>query len=78
MKIPFGKYNSLPLTMSDGQDKCQSFIENARQTLDNSVYGLDDAKNANYADGRSMDKQPTICRNSYRHTWSHGHWKKQH
>lgn len=44
MKIPFGKYNSLPLTMNDGQEKCQSFMENARQTLDNSVYGLDDAK----------------------------------
>ena len=44
MHIPFGKYNTLPLSIDDGKDKCQEFMENARDELDNAVYGLNDAK----------------------------------
>ena len=44
MHIPFGKYNSLPLSIEDGQEQCQKFMENARQELDDAVYGLNDAK----------------------------------
>lgn len=44
MHIPFGKYNSLPLSIDDGQQQCQEFMENARNELDNAVYGLNDAK----------------------------------
>ena len=45
MRIPFGKYNNLPITLSnDGVDKCHEFMENAKNILDNAVYGLDDAK----------------------------------
>ena len=44
MRIPFGKFNQLPLTIEDGIDKCHPFMEDAKNTLDKAVYGLDDAK----------------------------------
>ena len=44
MRIPFGKHQNLPISMKDGPEKCQEFIENAKKILDEAVYGLDDAK----------------------------------
>ena len=44
MQIPFGRYSNLPLTISDGIEKCHDFMENAKSTLDGAVYGLNDAK----------------------------------
>ena len=44
MRIPFGKYETLSLTIDDGRDKCHDFMENAQKTLSNAVYGLNDAK----------------------------------
>jgi ATP-dependent Lon protease len=44
MKIPFSRYETLPLSIEDGVDKCHDFMENAQKTLDNAVYGLNDAK----------------------------------
>ena len=44
MRIPFNNYVSLPVYITDGIDKCNSFMEDARVTLDNAVYGLNDAK----------------------------------
>ena len=44
MQIPFGKNCNLPLTISDGIEKCHDFMENAKSTLDCAVYGLNDAK----------------------------------
>jgi ATP-dependent Lon protease len=44
MKIPFCKYNNLDVNISNGIDACHSFMVNAKQTLDDCVYGLDDAK----------------------------------
>ena len=44
IKIPFNKYNNLPITFADGIDQCHDFMENAKNTLDKVVYGLDDAK----------------------------------
>ena len=44
MSIPFGKYHSLPLTIKDGIETCNAFMENAKKILDESVYGLNDAK----------------------------------
>jgi ATP-dependent Lon protease len=44
MKIPFGNYISLPVTIEDGPEKCNEFMENACKILDQSVYGLNDAK----------------------------------
>lgn len=44
MRIPFGKYKNLSLTLEDGVDKCHEFMASAKKTLDDVVYGLDDAK----------------------------------
>ena len=44
MRIPFGKYNSLNITMQDGVESSNKFMESAKQTLDSAVYGLNDAK----------------------------------
>jgi len=44
MRIPFGKYNGLPITMNDGSEKCSKFMDNAHKALEDAVYGLDDAK----------------------------------
>ena len=44
MRIPFGKYNNLPIKMDDGIDKCSEFMDNAKAELDKCVYGLEDAK----------------------------------
>ena len=44
MQIPFGKYNNLPITLSDGVDKCHDFMDDAKNCLDKEVFGLNDAK----------------------------------
>ncbi|NCY26585.1 MAG: hypothetical protein EBX37_17655, partial [Alphaproteobacteria bacterium] len=44
MKIPFTNYQSLPISIEDGVEKCHEFMANAQKTLDEAVYGLDDAK----------------------------------
>ena len=44
MRIPFSKHEGLPISIEDGVDKCHEFMENAQNTLDQAVYGLNDAK----------------------------------
>lgn len=44
MKIPFGLYKNVSVSMSDGVEKCNDFLVNAKATLDNCTYGLNDAK----------------------------------
>ena len=44
MKIPFTKYQELPISIENGVDSCHEFMENAQTTLDSAVYGLNDAK----------------------------------
>lgn len=44
MKIPFTNYQSLPISIEDGVEKCHDFMENAQKILNEAVYGLDDAK----------------------------------
>jgi len=44
LKIPFNKYNNLPICFADGIDKCHDFMENAKNILDSVTYGLEDAK----------------------------------
>ena len=44
MRIPFCVNKSLSVNISDGIDKCSAFMENAKQVLDDCVYGLNDAK----------------------------------
>ena len=44
MRIPFGAHKSLDVNINDGIDKCSDFMENAKNQLDECVYGLDGAK----------------------------------
>ena len=44
MKIPFNIYRSLPLSMSDGVEKCHDYMEKSKTVLDEAVFGLNDAK----------------------------------
>ena len=44
MRIPFGVYKNLSVSRKDGIDVCSEFMENAMKTLDECVYGLNDAK----------------------------------
>jgi ATP-dependent Lon protease len=44
MRIPFGVYRNIEVKMSDGLEVCDTFLKNARSTLDTCVYGLNDAK----------------------------------
>ena len=44
MRIPFCIYKSLSVNMNDGIDVCHNFMTNAKRSLDDCVYGLDDAK----------------------------------
>ena len=44
MRIPFGIYRNLSVHIDDGIDVCNQFMENAKTSLDNCVYGLNDAK----------------------------------
>jgi ATP-dependent Lon protease len=44
MRIPFNKFQGLPITIDDGVEKCHEFMETAQNTLDQAVYGLNDAK----------------------------------
>jgi ATP-dependent Lon protease len=44
MRIPFNKYNNLPFNITDGSEKCNTYMESSIATLDSAVYGLHDAK----------------------------------
>ena len=44
MQIPFNQYKHLPITFDSGVEKCHDFMESAKTTLDNAVYGMNDAK----------------------------------
>jgi len=44
MRIPFGQTKDLPIRIEDGVEKCHEFMANAQKTLDDAVYGLNDAK----------------------------------
>ena len=44
MRIPFGVNKNLSVSIKDGIDVCSDFMENAKKTLDDCVYGLNDAK----------------------------------
>ena len=44
MRVPYGIYKNLSVTLDDGKDKCNAYIKNAKETLDNCTYGLNDAK----------------------------------
>jgi len=44
MRIPFGIYRNISVKITDGIDICDGFMNSAKKTLDDCVYGLNDAK----------------------------------
>jgi len=44
MRVPFGKVETLPVSINDGVELCHDFMEKAKKTLDDAVFGLNDAK----------------------------------
>ena len=44
MRIPFGEYKTLPVSINDGIDKCHEFMSESQKILNSAVYGLSDAK----------------------------------
>lgn len=44
MRLPFNKINKFPITINDGIEKCSEYMKSAVETLDEAVYGLNDAK----------------------------------
>jgi len=44
MRIPFGVNKALSINIKDGIENCSSFMEQAKKTLDECVFGLDNAK----------------------------------
>lgn len=44
MRIPFNVYKDLSISINDGLENCNNFMTNAKKTLDECTYGLDDAK----------------------------------
>lgn len=44
MSIPFNKYCTLPVQLSDGVDACHAFMLGAKTILDGCTYGMADAK----------------------------------
>ena len=44
MRLPFGNYKTLPISIDDGVEACHDFMANAQKTLNEAVYGLNDAK----------------------------------
>jgi ATP-dependent Lon protease len=44
MRIPFGKYNSIPVNPESSIQKKREFIQNTYQTLDSAIYGHKEAK----------------------------------
>jgi ATP-dependent Lon protease len=44
MAIPFNTFNHADVSIADGKDKCSEFMDTAVNTLNEAVYGLNDAK----------------------------------
>lgn len=44
LRIPFGKIVPLPVRIEDGQQKCNQFMLNAKETMNKSMYGMTSAK----------------------------------
>lgn len=44
MRIPFGVTRQINVTMDDGKEKCSEFMTTAKRTLDECVYGMENAK----------------------------------
>jgi F0F1-type ATP synthase delta subunit len=60
MRIPFSEYQTLPINITDGVDKCHEFMENAQKTLTDAVYALNDAKKQIIAHVKSMGANEVV------------------
>ena len=45
LKLPFGKYEDVPVSIQDGASRIRAYLRGLRQALDSTVYGHDVAKN---------------------------------
>jgi len=44
MRIPFGKYQELPINITHGSEECHKFLERSKNILNEAVYGMNQAK----------------------------------
>jgi len=44
LSLPFENSKKIPVSIQDGTEKCQNYMEECKQILNDSVYGLNDAK----------------------------------
>jgi ATP-dependent Lon protease len=44
LSLPFENSKRIPISISDGSEKCQAYMEHSKEILNESVYGLNDAK----------------------------------
>ena len=44
VSLPLGTYKPMPVSLTDGPDLCQPFMEKAKRCLNEAIYGQDDAK----------------------------------
>ena len=44
LSLPFENSKRIPISISDGSEKCQAYMEQCKEILNDSVYGLNDAK----------------------------------
>ena len=44
LQIPFNKNKNLPVSIEDGMEACNIFMENAEKKLNEAIYGMNDAK----------------------------------
>lgn len=44
MRLPFNNYKTLPITIDNGVEACHEFMSDAQKTLNEAVYGMNDAK----------------------------------
>ena len=44
LRVPFGKIIKLPVTISDGPEKCSKFLKDAAEKMDKATYGMSSAK----------------------------------
>ena len=44
LSLPFEESKRIPISISDGTEKCQAYMDQCKQILNDSVYGLNDAK----------------------------------
>jgi flagellar biosynthesis GTPase FlhF len=43
-RLPLGIYKDLPVKLEDGNEACQVFVTNVRKSMDDAIYGHDEAK----------------------------------